>query len=193
MVKTSYRKRYFEDYETIQVPRKYGHGVRVLYQYKGMWCRWYLEDRTISWLKKLFLLCLLLNCLLYAGVSIMQTPLNYSRLMGGFAIASVVAWLYEIAGLIRFLLAEEWVKERSLNEINQWIIAGGFIRALLLLIAVICGITECIYAESILWTDALAACMYLVCAFLSFSVSRTQKHLFVDISKENNHVDEPLF
>ena len=115
----SYRDRYFSDNEAVKVAAANRRGYRIIYRYLGLWRSWESVTGTLAQKKRVIGLAELTSVCLYLGCAAADSPVNRVRIAGGLGLLSVLPWLLEVSGVLRFLLAKEYVRDLSVNAISK--------------------------------------------------------------------------
>lgn len=133
----SYRERYFENYQAVRTPAP--GGTRVRYRYTGLWVRWESGRQPIGHVKLNMALLEVAGIAIYGLASLSGAPLTRSRLCNGFGVLSLVPWLIELSGVIRFAASRAYAKEPSADEIGRSIRTGCALRFLLTVLSALAG------------------------------------------------------
>lgn len=182
----SYRERYFEDYEAVRVPADNRRGYRVDYRYIGQWCGWESPGRSLRTVKALMAGAEVLAVAVYAAAILSGTPVTRARLANGFGAVSLVPWLLELTGAARFVIAGEYVKELTCEEIGQSIRTGTVLRAALAALSMLAGGIEVIRNGTASAADIAVAAAVLVSAGASVLVRCLYGKLLVNTYRGQN-------
>lgn len=161
----SYRDRYFSDNQAVRVAAKNRKGYRIIYQYVGLWKSWACEKGDLQRLKLRIGVAEVADICLYLACAAVDAPMNRVRMAGGIGILSVIPWILELSGVLRFLAAKEFVRELSLEEIDRSIRCGCCLRAVLTILSGFCGMAGCLVSG-----DAGALDLFLLAGILSSGV-----------------------
>ena len=175
----SYRERYFEDYEAIKVPANSRKGWRMEYRYIGRFCRWEAETGNLNAIKRRFAAMECVSVVIYIAALLSAAPFTHARLANGFGTLSLVPWILEVSGVIRFLLAGDYVRELSCEEIGRSIRSGAALRVLLVLLSAVSGFIQLMAAKTITAVDAPVLLAVLASAALSCWVKHSYDALLV--------------
>lgn len=175
----SYRERYFEDYKAVKTVAYNRKGYKVEYRYVGRWTQWSTERWRLPRIKLGFVVAEIVSVAIYIAAILSGTPFTHSRLANGFGALSLVPWLLELSGVVRFLAAGQFVKERTEHEIDQSIREGCVLRAILVGLSVAVGAVDLTGRRA--WTgwDALVILAVVVSGALSLLVWRVFDTLLV--------------
>ncbi|MCD7916955.1 MAG: hypothetical protein LUF84_00580 [Clostridiales bacterium] len=176
----SYRERYFEDHQAVREVANNRKGYRIVYRYVGLWAAWRSERWPLGTVKGAFALAELVSVCLYLICATVDTPLNHSRLVNGFGVLSVVPWLVELSGILRFLLSKSYVKEMDSMEIDRAIRYGAVLRAGLLGLSLLCGIGTILVSGTATAADADVGLGILASIALSVGVWQGYRGLLLD-------------
>ena len=169
--KKSYRDRYFEDWQAVKVPAQNRKGYRIEYRYTGLWKQW--EDpagRPLKNSKWLLAFLEIFSIAVYAAAVLSRTPLSVSRLANGFGTLSLVPWIAELSGVLRFLASGAYVRELSANEISTSIRSGSVLRAILAALSAIAGGIQILAAHTAVPADLLTFLGIILSTGLSLTV-----------------------
>ena len=150
----SYRERYFENYEAVKVPAGNRKGWRTEYRYVGHWAEWDGE-RPIGQIKAFFAIVELAGIAVYAAAILSRTPVTVSKVANGFGGLSLVPWILELSGVVRFIAAGEYVKEMDRDEIDRSIRSGSAMRILLAALSMAAGLIDVFVHKKAAAGDAL--------------------------------------
>lgn len=174
----SYHERYFENYKAEVLPAQGGKKRRTVYTYIGPWIQWEADGRSLKQQKILYLLLEGGNIALFLWAAFRYTGFNSMGPVAAFGISSIVPWLLEITGVIRFLTGKEYITELSQEEIQMQIRGGGFIRALLLGIGTAAGTAAAIRDSSMDGITLMVILAYALCVCFSLLLAYLQKKMF---------------
>lgn len=135
----SMRSRYFENYEKVQTPAKNRRGFKTEYRYKGDWYAWDLSDQGLKTEKVVFASAELAGIAVFLVSASRHTEFNSLRLAAGFAALSVIPYIAELWGVIRFLTVKQPMTIPDYNGIRNCIQIGTVVRAILIAAAVFTG------------------------------------------------------
>lgn len=166
----SYRERYFEDYQAIRVPANNKKGYRTEYRYTGNWAQWEAESRPVNQVKISLAILEVLSAAVYVAAVLSGQALSASKLFNGFGTLSLVPWILELSGLVRFWISGEYVKEREGDEISRSIRAGCVLRFGFTLLSAFAGLIGVIRSTQITVKAILAFAGLLVSAALSILI-----------------------
>ena len=169
----SYRERYFENYQAVKVPSSNRRGYRVEYRYTGLFARWEGTESTIPRVKQRIGCLEAASVLVYVLSALPGAPLTKVRLFNGFGVLSLIPWLMEIYGVIRFVFAKEYVKEPDAEEIGNALRMGCVLRVLLVGLSVIAGEIQLLIQGGAAWADLPAALGILISGGISYLVKRS--------------------
>ncbi len=182
----TYRDRYFADNEAVRVAADGRKGCKTIYRYTGLWKAWVCATGTLKKRKLTIVVCELAAAALYLGCALIDSPVNSSRLASGFGLLSLVPWLLEVSGILRFALAGEYVKELSMEEIDRAIRYGCPLRAALVSLSGLAGMSEALAGGSVAVQDGLLTAGILVSASLSLAIWQCYRRLLVDTYRNVN-------
>lgn len=168
----SYRERYFENYQAVKVPSSNRKGYRVEYRYTGLFARWEGTEQTILRVKQKLGGMEAASVLVYVLCALSGASLTKARLFNGFGALSMIPWLMEIYGAVRFACAKEYVKEPDAEEIGNALRTGCVLRVLLVGLSVIAGEIQSLIQSEAAWTDLPPALGILASAGLSYLIKR---------------------
>ena len=168
----SAREKYFENYQAVKVPANNKKSYRVEYRYTGLFARWEREGANLPLEKQKMGLMEAASAAIYVVCALSGAPLTRARLFNGFGVLSIIPWLMELYGLIRFLFAREYVKEPDAEEIKNALRMGCVLRILLVGLSVIAGEAQLLLQGGAAWTDLPTALGILVSAGLSYLIKR---------------------
>ncbi|MCD8342107.1 MAG: hypothetical protein LUC87_08165 [Clostridiales bacterium] len=180
MKKKSYRERYFEDNQPVREVANNRKGYRIVYRYVGLWVAWRSEKWPLKTVKWAFALAELASICLYLTCARVDTPLNRCQLANGFGVLSVVPWILELSGVVRFLLSKAYAKEMDSAEIDQSIRYGAVLRAVLLGLSLLCSVVNVLIHGTATVLDAGMALGILASIALSAAVWRGYRSLLLD-------------
>ena len=175
----SYRERYFEDYEATRVAANTRRGWRTEYRYIGRFCAWEAEGGRLSVSRGRMAVAEIFSVAIYLAALLAGTPFGSVRLANGFGVLSLVPWLLELSGVLRFLFAAAYVRELSCEEIGRSIRSGAVLRALLLALSVLAGGIGLLRASAFTVQDVPVVLAVLASACLSCLVKREYDRLLV--------------
>ena len=182
----SYRDRYFSDNEAVRVAANNWKGYKVIYRYVGLWKSWECPSGGIKQRKLLVGAAELASICLYMLCAAADAPINRVRVASGLGILSIIPWLLEISGIIRFALAKEYVKEMSMDEIDRSIRYGCFLRAALVVLSGLVGMGNCFSSGTANGQDVLLLAGILASALLSFVIWRLYGKLLINTYRNAN-------
>ncbi|MCD7920453.1 MAG: hypothetical protein LUG45_10415 [Clostridiales bacterium] len=186
MKRKSYRERYFEDNQPVRQVANTRKGYRIVYQYVGLWTAWRSEKWTLKTVKWFFALAELAGVCLYLICARVDTPLNHCQLANGFGVLSVVPWILELSGVVRFLLSKAYAKEMDSREIDQSIRYGAVLRAGLLGLSLLCGVVNTLVNGTATLLDGGMALGILASIALSVAVWQVYRSLLLDTYHNEN-------
>lgn len=180
----SYRERYFENYQAVRTPSP--GGTRVQYRYTGLWVRWESGRKPMRRVKLDMAILEVASVVIYVLASLSGTPLTRSRLCNGFGVLSLVPWLMELGGVIRFVASRAYAKEPSADEIGRSIRIGCSLRFLLAVFSALAGGVQTLVQGGAALSDLPAFLGICLSAMMSLLVRRTYGRLLV-ISYRNEN------
>ena len=182
----SYRDRYFSDNEAVKVAAANRRGYRIIYRYLGLWRSWESVTGTLAQKKRVIGLAELTSVCLYLGCAAADSPVNRVRIAGGLGLLSVLPWLLEVSGVLRFLLAKEYVRDLSMEEIDGSFRYGCCPRAVLAPRSGLLGMVECLQLGEASYREALLLAGILLSASLSLVIWRLYDKLLVNTYRNVN-------
>lgn len=182
----SYRDRWFSDNEAVKVAANNRKGYRIIYRYTGYWKSWESRGGSLRKQKILIGLAEWMSVCLYLSCALVNVPINRSRIAAGLGLLAVVLWLLEISGVVRLVLAREFVKEMSMDEIDKSIRYGCLPRAVLTALSGLAGMGECLWSGTCGVQDGLLLAGLLVSASLSLVIWRLYGKLLVNTYRNAN-------
>lgn len=185
-IRQSYRDRYFSDNEAVKVAANNRKGYRIIYRYVGLWKSWESASGSLKRQKAFIGLAELVGLCLYLGCAMVDAPVNRSHIASGLGILSIIPWLLELSGVIRFLLAKEYVRDLSMDEINSSIRYGCCLRAVLVVSSGLAGMGSCLLSQDAGLRDALLLAGILISAALSFVIWRLYRKLLINTYRNVN-------
>lgn len=174
------RERYFADNEAVRVAAEGRKGCKTVYRYTGLWKAWDCSTGTLRKRKLVIAVGELVAAALYLSCALVDSPVNSSRLASGFGLLSLIPGLLEISGVLRFALAGEYVKELSMEEIDKSIRYGCPLRAALVSLSGLAGMSEALIGASAAVRDGLLTAGILASASLSLVIWRRYRTLLVN-------------
>lgn len=168
----SAREKYFENYQAVKVPSNNRRGYRMVYRYTGLFARWERDGTELAREKQKLGLMEAASVVIYAASALSGAPLTKARLFNGFGVLSLIPWLMELYGLVRFLFSRKYVKEPDAEEIGNAIRMGCVLRILLVSLSVTVGEIQTLIGRSANWLDIPASIGMLISAGLSFLIKR---------------------
>lgn len=185
--KKSYRDRYFEDWQAVKVPAQNRKGYRVEYRYTGLWKQWEDPDgRPLKNSKWQLALLEILSIAVYVLAVLSRTPLSVARLANGFGTLSLVPWIAELAGVVRFLAAGAYVRELTASEISTSIRSGSVLRAILAALSAAAGGIQILAGHTAVPADLLTFLGILASAGLSLAVKHQYDRLQQNTFRNDN-------
>ena len=184
--KKSYRERYFEDYKAVKVPAENRKGYRVEYRYIGLWTRWESEKRPLGIVKREMMLLEAFSITVYLLSVLSGTPLIVSRLANGFGTLSLVPWILELSGVVRFVISREYVKELSSEEISTSIRSGGIARFILTGLSAITGVIQILTQKTAVPADIPVFLGIMISAAVSLLVKHDFDRLLRNSYRNDN-------
>ncbi|MGN0999349.1 MAG: hypothetical protein ACI4PO_07345 [Faecousia sp.] len=172
----SYHDRYFADHQVVRVSTDNRKGYKIVYRYVGLWKAW--QGRTAAFCLRLGLLEAA-NVCLYLCCGLVNTSINRSQLASGLGVVSIVPWLAEIYGLLRFLTAKQYVWELSMEETDACLRLGCSIRAVLVVLSAMIGIGDCLLSGMAGWQDWLVLAGLLASGVLSTVIRQQYSSLLI--------------
>ena len=189
----SYRERYFEDYEAIKIAANNRKGYRIEYRYIGDWMQWHSDRWSMGRVKLTLAILEMVSIAVYVAASLSGTPLTISRFANGFGALSLIPWLLELSGIVRFAAAKEFVKELSQKEIDQSIRAGCVLRAGLLFFSALAGLVDAGVQKVLTLAYLPVTLALLASALLSLMVWRLYNGLLIcTYSNQNGQPSKPV-
>ncbi len=182
----TYCDRYFADNEAVRVAADSRKGCKTIYRYTGLWKVWACSTGSLKKRKLMIAMCELTAAALYLGCALADSPVNSSRLAAGFGLLSLIPWLLEVSGVLRFALAGEYVKELSMEEIDRSIRYGCPLRAALVSLSGLAGMSGALTGASAAVQDALLTAGILASASLSLVIWQRYRRLLVDTYRNTN-------
>lgn len=182
----SMRDRYFEHFEKIQTPADNRRGFRTEYRYKGDYYGWDEDAGALKKRRILYFAAEIFSIAVFLFSATRRVELNTVRIAAGFAISSIVPWLAEFWGVIRFGIVKSPMIIPDFNEIKDFITVGSFIRFLLLIIGMVLGLFAVIRAGQMSAGNLLVFAGHLVSAAVSLLLFRLQSTLRYRIFRNVN-------
>lgn len=182
----SYRDRYFSDNEAVKVAADNRKGYRIIYRYVGLWKSWESVSGGLKRQKAFIGLAELTSICLYLTCALANAAVNRSRIAGGLGLLAVIPWLLELSGVISFLLAKEYVRELSMDEIDGSLRYGCCLRAVLVALSGVAGMTSSILLGEAGVLDGLLMAGILTSALLSFVIWRLYGKLLINTYRNVN-------
>lgn len=180
MKRKSYRERYFEDNQPERQVANNRKGYRIVYRYVGLWVAWHSEKWPLQTVKRGLALAEVASVCLYLICARVDTPLNHCQLANGFGVLSVVPWILELSGVVRFLLSKAYVREMDSQEIDQSIRYGTVFRAGLLGLSLLCSVVTILAGGTATLLDGGMALGILASIALSVAVWQVYRSLLLD-------------
>lgn len=180
MAHKSYRERYFEDNEATRISADNKKGYRIVYRYVGLWKAWRSETMDLKRVKFIVFAMELFSFALFMICVLLPVPINTFRLANGFGCISLIPWILELSGVVRFLISKEYVHDLSYQEIDRSIRIGCCIRICLVAACLLCGLSGLVAAESFAIGDFFVAAGIACSGVLSYLVSHFYCSLKVD-------------
>lgn len=172
----SYRDRYFAENQAIRVSSDNRKGYQIVYLYVGLWKAW--EGRTLALCFRLGLLEAASLCL-YICCAAVNTAINCSRFASGLGILSVIPWLAELYGVVRFVLAKPYVRELSMEEMDACLRFGCGIRAALVMLSALTGIGDTLLSGTARWQDWLVLAGLIASGAISIVIRHQYSGLLI--------------
>ena len=182
----SYRDRYFEDYKAVKVPADNRKGYRVEYQYIGIWTKWENPSGTLKSTKQKIALMEAVSIAVYAAAVLSGTPLSCSRLANGFGTLSLVPWILELSGVIRFIISPEYAKELSMEEISTSIRTGSVMRFALAFLSAAAGGIQILCQGKAVFADLPVFIGIMASSAITLLVRREYNNLFLTKYRNEN-------
>lgn len=182
----SYRERYFENYQAVKVPAINKKGYRIEYHYTGLWAQWEAGNRSLNNIKGILALLEILSLACYLPAVLSGTPLSVSRLANGFGTLSLVPWILEFSGVIRFLVSSEYIKEPSAGEIGTSIRTGCLLRFILAALSAIAGGIQVMVQGKAILSDLPVFLGIMISAAASLFVKREYDRLILILYRNDN-------
>lgn len=182
----SYRERYFEDYKAVKVAANNKKGYKLEYHYIGRWMGWTSERYSMKQVKLAFAGMELVSIAIYVAAILSHSPFTVSRLANGFGTISLIPWMLELYGVVRFAAAGNHVKELTGEEIDRAIRAGTVLRALLVAASVIAGLADILLHKTAAVQDIPVVLTVLVSGGLSLLIRRFYSGLEVLSYRNDN-------
>jgi len=186
----SYREKYFENYIAESVPSGNKKGFRIAYRYTGLFIEWYEDGISKGFLKGRYALLETLSIVCFLISAFQQSAFNRIGYTCGFAYISLIFWMLEISGVIRFLLAGKMIKEMSQKEIDVSLSTGGNGRAICLFLALILGAGTLITAGGITGADMMSIAGLTVSAVISCVLAALHRKLLIRTYRNRNGVPD---
>ncbi|MBE5912644.1 MAG: hypothetical protein E7274_01115 [Pseudobutyrivibrio ruminis] len=144
-------KDYFEEeYEAYEEPADNKRGFKIKYKYVGPLYSFNLTKREVQIIKMKMTLCLLISGVLVLAGSFQNREINYYSVSAALAAISMATLLFEIIGVVGFLLKKEVIRKQDYNQLEFLLKIIPAINASLLIAAMILGINK----------DAFVAILY---------------------------------
>ncbi|MBR6088731.1 MAG: hypothetical protein IKP86_02280 [Anaerolineaceae bacterium] len=182
----SYRDRYFEDYQAVKVPADNKKGYKVDYRYTGFWVRYENSTQPLKNTKIRFAVLEVLSILIYVPAVLSGTPLSCARLANGFGTLQLVPWIAELIGVVRFLIASEYVKELSTIEIGATIRYGCLIRFFLAALSAFAGGIQILVQGKAVLPDLAVFLGIMISAVISLLIRKEYDHLLLIMYRNDN-------
>lgn len=182
----SYRDRYFADNEAVKVAANNRKGYRTIYRYVGLWKSWESAGGSLKRQKALIGLIELAGLCLYLSCAMADAPVNRSHMASGLGALSIIPWLLELSGVVRFLLAKEYVRDLSMDEIDGSIRYGCCLHAGLVILSGLAGMAGCLSSGDAGLRDALLLAGILMSAALSLVIWRLYRKLLINTYRNVN-------
>ncbi len=163
----SMRDRYFENFEKIQTPADNRLGFKTEYRYKGLWYAWDCGESELRREKAVLLIAEAISAILYIIAATRRVEFNALRITAGFAVVSIVPFLGELWGVIRFTFIKQPMMVMDFNEIRDCIQIGTVVRVILLAAAVLTGLFTLIFQGHMSLPDALTILAHVLTAGVS--------------------------
>ncbi len=155
-------------------------GYRIVYRYVGLWVAWRSEKWPLQTAKRGLALAELASVCLYLICARVDTPLNRCQLANGFGVLSIVPWILELSGVVRFQLTKAYAKEMDSREIDQSIRYGAVFQAGLLGLSLLCGVVNTLVNGTATLLDGGMALGILASIALSVAVWQVYRSLLLD-------------
>lgn len=175
----SYHDRYFAENQAVRLSANNAKGYKTVYQYVGLWKAWQRETGSIRALKAAFLVWEFVSICLYFGCASVNTPVNCSRPASGIGILSVIPWLLEVSGIARFIFSGKYVKELSMEEIDNSIRCGCGLRAVLVELSAIVGLANVILMKTMSMRDGVIFIGIATSGLISLGIGLCYRRLLV--------------
>jgi len=173
----SMRERYFAHFEKIQTPADNRRGFRTEYRYKSDYYGWDENADALKRRRILYFAAELLSIVIYLIAATRKTELNSIQIAAGFSVSSIVPWLAEIWGVVRFGIVKSPMIIPDFNEIKEFIIVGSVVRCVLLAVGMFCGLFLIIRAGQMSVLNLLVFIGHLASAAISLLLFRWQSSL----------------
>ena len=173
----SMRSRYFENYEKVQTPAKNKRGFKTEYRYKADWYAWDVSDQALKMEKAVFAGAELAGIVIFLVSASRHTEFNSLRLAAGFAALSVIPYIAELWGVIRFVTIKQPMTIPDFNGIRNCIQIGTVVRAILIAAAVFTGIGLLAAGSKINVTNLLVIAGHAISGALSLFVFKRYNRL----------------
>ena len=169
--------RYKEYYEKIQKAANNKRGFTTEYRYKREFYGWDEQPEALKVRRMMYIGIELIGTLIFIMAAIQHVEYNTIKLSSGFAITSIVPWLAEVIGVVRFAVTKSPMIIPDYNEIKDCITFGSLIRCLLLVLSFGFGTYFLVSGGQMSAGNALVAAGHLASAAASFFLFRSQTSL----------------
>lgn len=157
-MRKSWREKYFEDYEAVEVDANNRKGYKIEYIYVGKWFFWTEDGNLLKNRKIKYCLLAGLSTIIFILCGICNTPINTYAAVAIPAVVSVVTLMYEWIGVIGFCVHKNSIREPDIKKIYSHIETFSALTACIHAAVVIISIIFCIInkLEVLSWAVAIA-------------------------------------
>lgn len=170
----TFRDTFEENYVAVEVPCNNRKGFKVRYEYCGPWFMWALPAGELKKTKRSVAALCAVSLAAFCCSALWDTPLNYSGWVSLPATFAVAVMLFEVIGVVQFLLAGKKVTRITFQDIDRKLKITLPLHTLLLLIAAAACVWLCI-RYGLAFSQGCLAIGYLLsalCSARSFHIYR---------------------
>ncbi len=181
----TFRDTFEENYIAVEVPCNSKKGFKIRYEYCGPWYMWDLSASAMRRIKIIIAALCAVGIVSFSLSALQDTPINYRSAVSLPGMLVVAVMLFEVIGVLQFLLAKEKVPRPTFQDIDRKMKITPLLHALLLFVTVV----ACIYiwcSESMAFSQASVVFGYLIsgiCSALIFCLYRR-----IDFQSEKNEM-----
>lgn len=183
----SLRRQFEENYRAEQTLRPNGKGLQTIYVYCGDWYIWDPPTARLRQIKSLICAIGLIDLMVYLCAALHRCAANTMPLVAAGGMLGLVCLMFEIIGLIQFVLSTRKVKDPDCHEIRTRLIGSSLLRAILLAISAVTCMTIGAYWPGIGYgiCAVLSICMYSIAHQLTFTLLPGDGSILDDVPEED--------